>query len=290
MKKILGLLLIAAMAFTFTGCYEQVPAGTKGKILGESGWQPEVYPPSRVWLTELLTQTPEKMYLMQTTTKKYSQPIKVLLADKLTLEATVVFRGRIAGTDDVVNALFNDLEMNDNIVTTDEVYNVYGRMIVLNTAREVLSKYNIDNINTNYKRITVELFQAIQPKLKGLPIEISDVTIGNIKYPQIVTDAIEQAKERRMAIEKAAAQAQIDVKKAEGREAVAKANYRVKMLEAKQIRDYNKMINAGITDDLIRLKEIEVQQTLADNTADNKNVIYMPLPMMDGATHMRTLK
>jgi len=288
MKKILSLAILTILMFS--GCNEQVPAGTKGKILGKNGWQPEVYPPSKVWVDATFTWTPEKLFLIQTTTQKFVQPIKVLLKDKLTLNAEIVFRGRVTTDEKVINALFNDMPMNDNIVTTTEVYNTYGKMVVLNTAREVISNYNVDEVNTNYARITVELYNAIKPKLKGLPIEISDVTLGNIQYPKIVTEAIEAAKQRRMEIEKEQAQVQIELTKAKGREEVAKANYRVRMLEAKQIRDYNKMINSGLTKDLIELKKIEVQMEIAKNLKDNKNVIYMPIDMVTSTSNTRFIK
>ena len=293
MKKILSKLLTVALlgtiALSFTNCNEQVPAGHKGKILGKNGWQPEVYPPSKVWV-DTLSPTPEKLFVIQTTTQKYNQPIKVLLKDKLTLRAEIVFRGRVTGNDKVLNGLFNDMPMNDSVVTTSEVYDTYAKQIVMNTAREVISKYNIDEVNTNYARITTELYNAIKPKLKGLPIDISDVTLGNIQYPSVVTDAINAAKERQMAIQKEKAQVQIELTKARGAEEVAKANYKVRMLEAKQIRDYNKMINSGITKDLIRLKEIEVEMQIAKNLDGNANVVYMPLPMMNGSGNIRVIK
>lgn len=287
--KGLGLAIVASVLLT--GCNEQVPAGYKGKILGKSGFQPEVYPPSKVWLdNNIWNMTPEELYFVQTTTKKYSQPIKVLLKDKLTLNAHIIFRGRINGKDDVINSIFNDIPMNDKVVTTDEVYNTYGKMIVLNTAREIISQYNVDEVNKNYARITVELYNAIKPKLKGLPIEISDVTIGNIEYPKIVTDAIEAAKERRMKIEQEKAQVQIELTKVEGQEAVAKAQYRIKMLEAKRIADYNKKIAEGVTPDLLKLRNLEVQEKMINAIQNNKNVIYMPMDMMNGVSHMKTLK
>lgn len=62
------------------------------------------------------------------------------------------------------------------------------------------------------------------------------------------------------------------------------------MLEAKRIRDYNKMIEQGITSNLLELRALEIQQTLADNLKDNANVIYMPLPLMENTNHMRTFK
>lgn len=261
LKKLSTFALLATIPFLTTACYEQVPAGHVGKIMGKNGWQPEVYPPSKVYVDSTFTFTPEKLFVVETTTKKYQEPITVLLADKLELSAEVVFRGRINDTTtDRINMIFNDMHMNDNVVTTDEVYEVYGKMIILNTAREVISKYNVDEVNTNYARITSELYLALEPKLAGLPIEISDVTIGNIRYPEIVTKAIEQAKERRMAIEKEQAQVQIELEKAKGREEVAKAEYRIKMLEGKRLRDYNQMIAQGITKDLLELRRLELRE------------------------------
>lgn len=262
MKKLLtSLTLGAILLIGFTGCNEQVPAGTQGKILGPTGWQPEVYPPSTVWISNnIWNRVPEKMFTIQTTTQKFTQPIKVLLSDKLTLSAEIVFRGRVTADKNVIHGLFNDMPMNDNIVTTAEVYETYGKMIVLNTAREVISKYNVDEVNVNYARITTELYKAISPKLVGLPIDISDVTIGNIQYPKIVTSAIEAAKKRRMEIETSEAQVQIELAKKKGAEELAKADYRIKMIEAKRIRDYNAMTAKGITKDLLRLRELELRE------------------------------
>ena len=62
-------LLTVISLFIFTGCNEQVPAGTVGKILGKTGFQPEVYPPSKVWLeNNIWNFNPEKLVLVETTT------------------------------------------------------------------------------------------------------------------------------------------------------------------------------------------------------------------------------
>lgn len=291
MKKILSLVLAIVTMMVMSGCNEQVPAGTVGKIMGKNGWQKEVYPPSKVWLANnIWNPNPEKMFLVQTTTKKYTQSIKVLLDDKMTLTLEVVFRGRVTSDQKIINSIFNDMEMNDNLITTDEVYNTYGKMIILNTAREVISPYNVDNVNKNYKRITAELYAAIKPKLTNFPMDISDVTIGNVAYPKVVTEAIEDAKKVQMAIEKEKASVQIALTKAGGKEEVAKANYRIKMLEAKQIRDYNQMIAEGVTPSLLKLKQLEIQEKMVVAIKENKNVVYMPMDMMNGSTNMRIIK
>jgi len=275
-NKILKLLLLIAITLTLTNCNETVPAGYVGKIMGKNGWQPEVYPPSRIWLANNVWDiNHEHLFLVQTTTQKFVQPIRVLLKDKLTLNAEIVFMGRITQNKKILNGLFNDMPMNDNVVKTSEVYNTYGKMVVLNTARDVISKYTVDDVNKNYARITVELYQALLPKLKGLPIDIGDVTIGDIQYPKIVTEAIEKAKQRQMLIQQEQAQVQIDVTKAKGREQVAMAEYRVKMLQAKQIRDFNKMIASGLTPDLIELKKIEKWNGVLPTTVVGKDTALM---------------
>lgn len=262
--KYLGGTLLALLVFT--GCNEQVPQGTVGKILTKNGFEPEVYPPSKVWVDNGITaMNPDKLILVETTTEKYNEPITVVLQDKLELSADVIFRCRINTSDPkILNPIFNDIKLDDALITTKEVYNIYAKMIVLNTARDVISKYNVDEVNVNYGRITTELYLAIKPKLQGLPIEISDVTLGSIKYPKIVIEAIEKSTERRMYIEQENANVQIALAKAKGQEEVAKATYNIKMLEAAQIRDYNKMIASGLTPELIKLKELELDKYRVD--------------------------
>lgn len=261
MKKI-GKYLISMLfiAFTFTACSEQVPQGHVGKILTKNGFNPETFPPSKVWVDNgPMTLNPDKLILVETTTRKYNEPITVLLQDKLELNAEIVFRCRINTDEKVLSTVFNDIKLNDDVITTDEVYNIYGKMVVLNTARDIISKYNVDEVNQNYGRITAELYQAIKPKLEKLPIDISDVTVGNIQYPTMVTAAIIKAKERRMLIEQEEANVQIALTKAKGQEEVAKATYNIKILEAKQVKDYNQMISSGLTSELLKLKELELE-------------------------------
>jgi regulator of protease activity HflC (stomatin/prohibitin superfamily) len=260
-KLLIKIGLLAAVALLTTGCYEQVPPGTKGKISGKSGFQPEIYPPSKIWLSTTFTTVPEKLYLVQTTTKKYSQPVTVKLnEEKLDVKVEIVFRGRINGNDKILNAIFNDIPMNDNIVTVDEVYNIYGKQIVNNTARDIISKYTVDTLPKNYGRITAELYHAVLAKLKGLPIEISDVTIGKVSYPAVVEKAIEIATQKRMAIAEEDAKVQIKLRKLKGKEEAGKAEYRIKMVEAKRIRDFNEITSKGITKDLIKLRELELRE------------------------------
>jgi len=285
-KYLLPIVLIAGFSlFALTGCNQKVPQGYKAKILTPSGFAPEIYKPSLVFVGWR-----ENLILIETTTKVWKEQVNVLLQDKLTLTANVNFRARITSDPKKLNALFNDIPVADGDITVDEVYKVYAQMLVRSRSREVLSVYTVDDVNKNYKRISVEIYNALQEAMKNTPIDISDVTLDNIQYPKIVTQAIEKAKQRRMEIEAAKAEAQKELVKIKAQEEIALANYKIKMLEAKRIRDYNKMVAEGVTDDLIRLRELEVKEKMVDAIQNNKNVIYMPLDMMKNINYMKSVK
>ncbi len=266
-KKIKILLILIVAMIGMTACNEQIPQGTVAKVLGPTGFQPEVYPPGVINIDNgffTFERKKERLIFVETTTQKFNEPIKVLLKDKLTLSFEVIFRGRNTTSKKRLDAIFNDMKINDNIITTQEVYDVYGKMIIMNTARSVVSKYNVDEVNINYERITAELYKALKPKLAYLPMDISDVTIGAIKYPESVTAAIENANKRRMAIDTQKAQTQIELTEKRGQEQLALANYKIKMLEAKRIRDYNSITAKGITPQLLKLRELELAEKALD--------------------------
>jgi len=286
MRKLFISISLIFFSLIYAGCTEQVPAGYKGKILGTDGYHPEVIEPSRATVGWR-----EKLILIETTTKTWEEPVSILLSDKLTLHADIKFRARITSDKKDLNAIFNDINVNnDLIVNVEDVYNIYGKMIVQNKAREVISQYTIDDINKNYSRISGELYGALQKEFLNSPIELSDVVLGNIRYPKIVTDAIDKAKQRRMEIEEEKAKTQKELIRVQGLEQIAKAEYNIKMLEAKRIRDYNKMIAEGVTPELIQLRKLEVQEQMVQAIKNNQNVIYMPMDMMNGTGHIKALK
>ena len=54
------------------------------------------------------------------------------------------FRTRIHGSNDVINSMFNDITHENYSVSLDRVYSVYGKNVVTNAARTVMSKYRVD--------------------------------------------------------------------------------------------------------------------------------------------------
>ena len=268
-------LLTAAIAISLTvGCsFQTIPPTAKGKILTTAGYSPDILPPGKI-----TTWGRDSLITIQTNTDTYSEPVSVVLSDKLTLKVDVKFRGRLAGSDQVINSMFNDIVPQEGQVTFRSVYNVYGRMAVRNKAREVISQYSVDDVHKNYARLSQELATAIKEALVNTPLEVSDVMLGNIQYPEVVTSAITLAKERELSIKKEEAQAQIDLTKKKNERLLAEADYQIQITRAKAIRDKNKIIGQGVTPALIELRRLEVLEAMAEN----KSAVFMPVEAMSG--------
>lgn len=271
--KSIKLIVAIIITLTLVACsFETVPPASKGKILTTSGYSVDVLEPGKYTLWGR-----DDMVLLQTNTQTYQEAVKIILQDKLTITATVRFRGRIAGSKDIINSMFNDIQPGeDKIVQFNEVYNVYGKMAVRNKTREILSTYNVEDIHKNYARLSGEVAAVLKEKLKATPLEISDIALGNIAYPKVVTDAISMAKERKMAIKKEEAQALIELTKKKNEKLLAEADYQIKITQAKAVRDANKIIGQGITPALLKLRALEVQERMAEN----KSAVFMPFEAM----------
>lgn len=277
MKKLISLLFVAGTLLATACVPVTVPPAHKGKFLTTSGYQPEVLEAGKYW-----EGFREDLVLIETQTGTYNELVKVILADKLTLHVEVRFRGRIDGSDGVINAMFNDIQAgSDNRLVFNEVYSVYGKMAVQNKTREVVSKYNVDEVHKNYAKLSGEISSALQDVLSNTPLEISDVAVGNIQYPDVVTQAIEQAEERRLAIAKEQAQAEIEMTKKENERLLAEADYQVRITKAKAVRDENRIIGEGVTPELLKLKQLKVAEKLAEH-ANESSKVFLPVEALTG--------
>ncbi len=272
MKNKLSILLIAA-SISLSGCsFETIPPATKGKILTTAGYQKGTLPPSKITLWGR-----DKLVLLETKTGTYKETVDIVLKDKLTLTADVRFRGRIKGDGNIVDAMFNDIPAGpDNIITFNEAYSVYGRMAVRNIVREIIGQYTVEDVQANYNRISNEVATALVKELKSTPIEVADVALGRIAYPDVVTKAIDAAKARDMAIAEAEAQARIDMTKKKNEQALALAQRDIEITKAKTIRDANKIMGESITPELLALKRIEALKLMSKN----ENAVFMPVESM----------
>ncbi len=271
MNKVMAMFVLVG-AMVLSGCSPvTVPPAHVGKLLTPSGYQPEILPSGKYW-----EGMREELVLIETKTDTYTENVKVVLKDKLTLSVEVRFQGRLKGDKNTLNAMFNDITAGpDKLVEFSEVYAVYGKMAVQNKVREIVSQYSVDDVHKNYARLSGEISKVLITNLANTPLEISSVAVGNIQYPDVVTKAIEASEERRLSIAKEEAQREIELTKKENQRLIAEADYQVRMTKAKTVRDENRLLAEGITPALLQLKQLEVQQTLAENAGEG--TVYVPV-------------
>ena len=276
MRKFLAMLVLAGAVISMTsGCtWDRVPPAHKGKILTGSGYQEEVLDPGRHFRWGW-----QSLILLDVSTQTFSEPMTVILADRLELHFEVKFRGRLRGDHAIVNAMFNDIRLPDDttLVDLNRIYSIYAQMIIENKAREVLNAYTSEEVYRNYSVISDELAEAISPELESTPLQLENVIISSMKFPDVVTEAIEVAKERELAIQKERAQNEIDLLRKENERALAEAEYQTRMTKAKTIRDESRTIAEGVTPELLQFRSLEVQEMFANAAQQGGNVTFMPI-------------
>ena len=256
------------MVSLLTGCgFYTVPPASKGKILSTSGYSADVKETGKYLLWGR-----DEMVVLDTSTQTMAEAVSVKMQDNLTLDFQVRFRTRIAGNDKVINAMFNDITHENYQVSLPRVYAVYGKDVVQSVARSVVGKYKTEDVGVNFDKITNDLHQELVKRMVNSPLEVSNITLANIVYPDVITKAIEAQQERKLAIETEANNQAVEMVKKENELKLAQADYEIRMTRAKALRDENKTTAEGLNPMLLEYRRLEVLESMAKNN----NAIFVP--------------
>lgn len=268
MFKKLAIASMIAATVVMTGCSREVVGpGELGKVLSTSGYSADLKQTGKYWLWFT-----ENMVVLDLTTQTLSEKMSVKMSDDLQLDFQVRARVRIRNDERIINAMFNDIRHRDYRVNLPMVYAVYGRDEVSNAARSVISKYKIKEFANNFDRINQELQVELSKRMKNSPIEISNVTIGEVVYPPVITKAIEDQMERELAIQTEKNNQAIEMERKANRVELEHKNYEIEMIKARAIRDYNKITADGLNPMLIQYRQLEVMEKMAENN----NAVFVP--------------
>lgn len=259
--KTAALALLATVMLT--GCsFETIPPAYKGKILTTTGYNPEILEPGK-----LTTWGRDKLILLETGTRTVTETITVKMEDKLDLTFDVRMRTRIGGSDKALNGMFNDIQVKDSTVSLPQIYAVYGLDVVQSTARSIVGKYKTEDVGANFDKITSELQERLVKNMANSPLEVSNVTLGNLQYPKVITDAIEKQSERKLAIETETNQQAIETVKRENQLKLAQLDQDVELTKARTLRDANQITANGLSPLLLQYRALDVQSEMAKNNS-----------------------
>lgn len=283
MKKVI---LVALMALTLMGCgfKVEVPPAHVGKILTKNGYAPETIPPSKFRLQACWAYC-DKLTTLEVSDTRLMEKLTVFMPDDK-LNLTVDIRGTFSIPSDpkTIDALFDRVPAtetnNKNLSKIDakKIYDIYGRQAVRGIVRSEITKYTIQDVLENRQSIGENIHAAIAEKLKSTqtPLLISRFELADVQPPKVIVEAQQAAKEREIDIQKAEADAQVELVKAERELEVAKKNRLVEREKAEAIAEQNRIAAKSITPEVLAYKKLETALAIVEAASSNGNLILLP--------------
>lgn len=263
MKRLFSTALIAASALVLAACGSrvEVPPAHVGKIMTKDGYQENTIPTSKFRLPFCIWYC-DKLVLMDASDKAKQEALTIFIPeDKLNLD--IVMQVTLSIDPTKAENLFKTIpptESNGDIglIPWDFIYNTYAKQIVLTETREYLSQYSISEIAGSLEKVNSDLREALSKRIQErTPFTVRYAGITSIKYPDIITQAQENAAERRERIQQEEAQLQISKVTLE-RELQETRLRRQIELEKAQIEAKSQEIQREVVDDkVLKLRQLE---------------------------------
>lgn len=264
------MLVLLAMSFlTACGNRVEVPPANYGKIMTKDGYREGVVGTSKFRLDPCMAYC-DKLVLLDVSDKAYTENMEIFIpADKLKLNVAV--RVNLTVTKKGAESLFDSLPPQSageseylSTIGRDVAYQTYAQQIILTETREYLSQFTIAQISSSLEKVNNDLRLRLSKSLEGrTPFSVRYVGITNIKYPDIITAAQENAATRREEIQQEEARLEVSRVQLERKLTEAQLQRKIDVEKATADAEADRVRSLAITPAVIRLRELEVQQTLA---------------------------
>lgn len=215
MKNLTKLILSSFLVLSLAACGAkvEVPPAHVGKVMTKDGYQENLVPPSKFRLPVCFAYC-DRLILLDTSDKTVQEPLEIFIPeDKLNLNIGI--QATLSLNPNQTESLFGTLQPSesDGVISTirwETIYNTYAKQIILTETREYISKYSIAEIASSLEKVNGDLRVILQDRIKErTPFTVRYVGITNVKYPDIITAAQENAAERRERIQQEEAQLNI---------------------------------------------------------------------------------
>ncbi len=276
MKRILFAVAMFALLGLGSACTEPVPAGHVGRTWEPGGFLGKVLRPGR-HQCYLRCQ----MYLMETTDRNFTVPMSVLCADNLNFayEVNVLVAVNLENKE-AVRAAFENLRPESGyILTLQQLFDTYVRPVVDEEARKVVSRYTTAEIVQKRPQVIEEVRAAVLAATDNSLLVVKRTTVGNLDFPQIITDAQEARAQRQIEVETARAEGERQAAEAQARITLARIQAQEALLRAQAQADSNRILAASVTPQLIMWRQWDVME----RAADGANNMFL-IPYTDAAS------
>ncbi|MBN72896.1 MAG: peptidase [Gimesia sp.] len=251
MKSKISILSLAVIALFAVSCSVVKPGmqAMKWKPYGKGLQTQEVFNDGVVWH---MPWNGVVRYSVQWQT--YTEDVSILTKDELHIPITVSVTLR------PIQAELAQLEL--------EVGQDYYRNVVkpefVSLTRNIFANYEYKVVSPKSPEIEAAIYKQLVTNIEGKHLEIDNITIDHIKYPQVVTSAVD----RKLAVEQ-------DIQQKDYEMQIAEKQAEIQRILAAGQRDAQQIIDAGLTQKYLQYKALEVQDKLT--TSPNTKFYFVPM-------------
>lgn len=270
MKRSLLLLALIPLTFSQAACTTRIDPGHVGTCKTSKGFTGGILGPGRHDCWGMY----EEMYLLSIKDAKYDLKLNVMVKDKLNMKFDIAIMVSV-NTDktELLKSMFTNITPEENHkITLDQIFETYGRDVVDQEVRLVVSKYETTDIAARRGEIVEEITQKVRKVFEGSVLKVKYVTVNNLDFPPIVTRAQESKKKMQVEIETEKANQAKKLLVAETSFAIAHFETAKQLLDAQGVADANKILSNSITPGYLEYKRIEAMK----NMAKTGDLIMMP--------------
>jgi len=249
-----GIFFLSLMACTTN---PEVEAGLEGyvyespRIFGNGGYQGSIVGPGNFGVSFLRNRVATIDVRPTTVTEVYS----ILSKDDLKL--TLQSHARLQFKQGEVKVIVEEFG-------GDALYNRSIKKQLRTMVRSEIMKRNGTDVKGQIDLIGKQLTDSLIAHCKNMPIMVHSVVIGNVQYPQSISDAVE-----------AKLKADQTLLQKETQKKIAKADAEIEIEKARGIRQAQSIINKSLTKNYLQYKAIEAQEKMA--SSPNHTTIYIPV-------------
>lgn len=266
MKKIIGVVGLVAM---LSGCGQmvEVPPAHIGKVMTKDGYQPEEIGTSKFRLAPCWSYC-DKLILLDTSDRSTVESLSIFIpTDKLELAVDV--RTTLSLNPTKTAALFGTIspvETEDKtLIPWEKVYQTYAQQIVQTEVREYLSNYSIGQIASSMEKVNSDLRSILSKAITSrTPFDVRYVGVTRVQYPKIITNAQENAAQRREQIQQEEAQLQISKVKLERELQEARLQRQIDFEKAQGEAAAQKVQKEVVDERVLELRKLENERVLIE--------------------------
>jgi len=251
---------------------DEVPPGYVGIIKTPEGYVKQILQPGYHTCYGR-----DKIILIETKEDNYSEKLSILCKDDLNFkfDLKIICTLKITDFKNLVTILNKQGSLIDkkSVLKFDYLYKIYVQPQARSIARTTVSQYNTTDIRENRKVIEYSIAKELVEAMKNSPIEIKMVKSSNYDYPNVITKAVEKAREREIAIKQEQAKQAVELLKANNRLKIAEKMKMVRAAEAEAESVYMKILGQNINEKYLQLRNVEAKMKLFENVQAGDKVI-----------------